>query len=422
MDSVKIGLAGAGTVGGGVCRVLNRNQEQISARAGARIEVKYVTCRHPENRSDLVPLVGSLGIDWHEIVEDPEIAIAVEAMGGIEPARSFILAAIDAGKHVVTANKALLAQHGDEIFDAAAKKGVIVAFEASVAGGIPIIKAMRESLVANRIQSVVGIINGTSNFILTSMRKEKISFAEALSKAQKLGYAEADPSFLSSIAFGGPIWFDKTYIEGIRDLQNVDIEFADQLGYRVKLLGITKRRGTGIELRVHPTLVPERRLLAHVGGVTNAVEVKGDAVGSTLYYGPGAGSEPTASAMIADIVDVVRMIGVSSNHQVPVLGYKRKIENVDVLPMGETVCSYYLRIGVTDSPGTLADVSRVFADMGISIESLIQKEAVAGQGSTSIVLMTHTAWEAAVQEAIRRIEALDCVTGKIVLLRKEELN
>ena len=410
MDSVKIGLAGAGTVGGGVCRVLNRNQEQISARAGARIEVKYVTCRHPENRSDLVPLVGSLGIDWHEIVEDPEIAIAVEAMGGIEPARSYILAAIEAGKHVVTANKALLAQHGDEIFDAAAKKGVIVAFEASVAGGIPIIKAMRESLVANRIQSVVGIINGTSNFILTSMRKEKISFAEALSKAQKLGYAEADPSF------------DKAYIEGIRDLQNVDIEFADQLGYRVKLLGITKRRGTGIELRVHPTLVPERRLLAHVGGVTNAVEVKGDAVGSTLYYGPGAGSEPTASAMIADIVDVVRMIGVSSNHQVPVLGYKRKIENVDVLPMGETVCSYYLRIGVTDSPGTLADVSRVFADMGISIESLIQKEAVAGQGSTSIVLMTHTAWEAAVQEAIRRIEALDCVTGKIVLLRKEELN
>ena len=435
MDSVKIGLAGAGTVGGGVCRVLNRNQEQISARAGARIEVKYVTCRHPENRSDLVPLVGSLGIDWHEIVEDPEIAIAVEAMGGIEPARSFILAAIDPGNHVVTANKALLAQHGDEIFDAAAKKGVIVAFEASVAGGIPIIKAMRESLVANRIQSVVGIINGTSNFILTSMRKEKISFAEALSKAQKLGYAEADPSFdidgidaahkisiLSSIAFGGPISFDKAYIEGIRDLQNVDIEFADQLGYRVKLLGITKRRGTGIELRVHPTLVPERRLLAHVGGVTNAVEVKGDAVGSTLYYGPGAGSEPTASAMIADIVDVVRMIGVSSNHQVPVLGYKRKIENVDVLPMGETVCSYYLRIGVTDSPGTLADVSRVFADMGISIESLIQKEAVAGQGSTSIVLMTHTAWEAAVQEAIRRIEALDCVTGKIVLLRKEELN
>ena len=382
-----------------------------------------------------MPLVGSIGLDWKEIVEDPEIAIAVEAMGGIEPAKSFILAAIEAGKHVVTANKALLALHGDEIFDAAAKKGVIVAFEASVAGGIPIIKAMRESLVANRIQSVVGIINGTSNFILTSMRKEHITFEQALAKAQELGYAEADPSFdvdgidaahkisiLSSIAFGGPISFDKAYIEGIRGLQPQDIEFADQLGYRVKLLGITKRRGTGIELRVHPALVPERRLLAHVGGVTNAVNVKGDAVGSTLYYGPGAGSEPTASAMIADIVDVVRMIGVSSTHQVPVLGYKRQVSSVDILPMGETVCSYYLRIGVTDSPGTLAEVSRVFADMGISIESLIQKEAGLGSSSTSIVLMTHTAREEAVQEAIKRIEALDCVTGKIVLLRKEELH
>lgn len=436
MESIKIGLAGAGTVGGGVVRVLARNQEQIAARAGAGIEVKRIVCRHPENRTDLAKLAGSLSLDWHDIVNDPEISIAVEAMGGIEPAKSYILAAIAAGKHVVTANKALLAKFGNEIFAAAANKGVIVAFEASVAGGVPIIKALREALVANRIESVVGIINGTSNYILTSMRREKISFDEALSRAQKLGYAEADPTFdidgidaahklsiLSSIAFGGPISFDKAYIEGIRSLDSADIEYAEQLGYRIKLLGITKRRMGGIELRVHPALVPERRLLAHVGDVLNAVVVKGDAVGSTLYYGRGAGSEPTASAMIADIVDTVRLIGASASHQVPSLGYRQSIdEYLPVLPMGETVCSYYMRIHVKDSPGTLADVSRAFADLGISIEALSQREAHLGETSTSIVLMTHTAREDAVQEAIRRIEALDSVTGKIILLRKEELN
>ena len=436
MEAIKIGLAGAGTVGGGVVRVLARNREQITARAGASILVQRVICRHPENRSDLAPLVGELGLDWHALIDDPEISIVVEAMGGIEPARSFILAAIDAGKHVVTANKALLAKHGNEIFAAAARKGVIVGFEAAVAGGVPIIKALRESLVANRIESVVGIINGTSNYILTCMRKEHISFDEALRRAQEMGYAEADPSFdidgidsahklsiLSSIAFGGPISFDKAYIEGIRGLQSLDIEYAEELGYRVKLLGITKRRGNGIELRVHPALVPERRLLAHVGGVMNAVVVKGDAVGSTLYYGRGAGSEPTASSIIADIVDVVRLIGVSANHQVPPLGYRvANEEYLPVLPMGETVCSFYMRIHVKDSPGVLADVSRVFADMGISIEALTQREARVGDSSTSIVLMTHTAREDAVQEAIKRIEALDSVTGRVILLRKEELN
>lgn len=436
MEAIKIGLVGAGTVGGGVVRVLARNQSQISARAGAAIEVKRVICRHPENRSDLAPLVGELSLDWHDVVEDPEIAIAVEAMGGIDTAKEYILAAIEAGKHVVTANKALLAKCGNEIFAAAARKGVIVAFEASVAGGVPIIKALRESLVANKIESVVGIINGTSNYILSCMRKERISFEEALARAQKLGYAEADPSFdvdgidaahklsiLSSIAFGGPISFEKAYVEGIRGLESADIEYAEQLGYRVKLLGISKRRGTGIELRVHPALVPERRLLAHVGDVLNAVVVKGDAVGSTLYYGRGAGSEPTASAMIADIVDVVRLIGASASHQVPPLGYRlANDEHLPVLPMGETVCSYYLRIHVKDSPGVLAEVTRVFADMGISIEALMQREAELGDSSTSVVLMTHTAREDAVQEAIRRIESLDSVAGKVILLRKEELN
>lgn len=436
MEAIKIGLVGAGTVGGGVVRVLARNQSQISARAGAAIEVKRVICRHPENRGDLAPLVGELSLDWHDVVEDPEIAIAVEAMGGIDTAKEYILAAIEAGKHVVTANKALLAKCGNEIFAAAARKGVIVAFEASVAGGVPIIKALRESLVANKIESVVGIINGTSNYILSCMRKERISFEEALARAQKLGYAEADPSFdvdgidaahklsiLSSIAFGGPISFEKAYVEGIRGLESADIEYAEQLGYRVKLLGISKRRGTGIELRVHPALVPERRLLAHVGDVLNAVVVKGDAVGSTLYYGRGAGSEPTASAMIADIVDVVRLIGASASHQVPPLGYRlANDEHLPVLPMGETVCSYYLRIHVKDSPGVLAEVTRVFADMGISIEALMQREAELGDSSTSVVLMTHTAREDAVQEAIRRIESLDSVAGKVILLRKEELN
>ena len=436
MEAIKIGLVGAGTVGGGVVRVLARNQSQISARAGAAIEVKRVICRHPENRGDLAPLVGELSLDWHDVVEDPEIAIAVEAMGGIDTAKEYILAAIEAGKHVVTANKALLAKCGNEIFAAAARKGVIVAFEASVAGGVPIIKALRESLVANKIESVVGIINGTSNYILSCMRKERISFEEALARAQKLGYAEADPSFdvdgidaahklsiLSSIAFGGPISFEKAYVEGIRGLESADIEYAEQLGYRVKLLGISKRRGTGIELRVHPALVPERRLLAHVGDVLNAVVVKGDAVGSTLSYGRGAGSEPTASAMIADIVDVVRLIGASASHQVPPLGYRlANDEHLPVLPMGETVCSYYLRIHVKDSPGVLAEVTRVFADMGISIEALMQREAELGDSSTSVVLMTHTAREDAVQEAIRRIESLDSVAGKVILLRKEELN
>ena len=435
MEMVKIGIAGLGTVGGGVCRVLSRNGAEIAARAGVRFEVKRSTCRRPEAHRDLEGMAGEISSDWRDIVNDPEIGIAVEVMGGMEPARSFILAAIEANKHVVTANKALLAKYGPEIFRAAQEKGVIVAFEAAVAGGVPIIKAMRESLVANRIESVEGIINGTSNFILTMMRRKRVSFDEALRAAQELGYAEADPTFdvdgidaahkltlLSSIAFGSPISFDHAYIEGIRGLQLDDIEYAESLGYRVKLLGITRRRENGIELRVHPALVPKKRLIAHVEDARNAVVVTGDAVGPTLYYGAGAGSEPTASSVIADLVDVSRLLGASSSRQVPSLGYRRgPSEKVCVLPMGETVCSYYLRMHVTDSPGTLADVSRVVADHGISIEAMRQREAYEGDDLTSIVLTTHLAREESVQAAIRCLEALPCVSGKIVLIRKEEL-
>ena len=437
MKAVKIGLAGIGTVGGGTFTVLSRNADLMVRRAGAPIEVSRVVCRNLDKARKLVGKNVEVSGDWRSITEDPEIDIAVELMGGIEPARTFVLAAIAAGKHVVTANKALLAKHGNEIFEAAERKGVIVAFEAAVAGGIPIIKALREGLAANRVEWIAGIINGTSNYILSTMRDEGITFADALARAQKLGYAEADPTFdiegvdaahkltlLSAIAFGTPVNFDAAYIEGISSLSATDIGYAEQFGYRIKLLGITRRReNDGVELRVHPTLVPMRRLIANVEGVMNAVLVKGDAVGHSLYYGRGAGAEPTASAVIADLVDVVRMLGAAKEHQVPVLGARVSyMEKPNWLSMDETVSSYYLRVAVTDKPGVLAVIAGVLGDNNISIETLIQREAAIGEDYTDIVMLTHKAKEGDVRRAIGVLESNEFVKSKIVMLRKEELD
>ena len=437
MKAVKIGLAGIGTVGGGTYAVLTRNADLMVRRSGAPIEVSRVVCRNLDKARKLVSKDVKVSGDWRSITEDPEIDIAVELMGGIEPARTFVLAAIESGKHVVTANKALLAKHGNEIFEAAERKGVIVAFEAAVAGGIPIIKALREGLAANRVEWIAGIINGTSNYILSTMRDEGITFADALARAQKLGYAEADPTFdiegvdaahkltlLSAIAFGTPVNFDAAYIEGISTLSATDIAYAEQFGYRIKLLGITKRReNDGVELRVHPTLVPMRRLIANVEGVMNAVLVKGDAVGHSLYYGRGAGAEPTASAVIADIVDVVRMLGAAKQHQVPVLGARVSyMEKPNWLPMDETVSSYYLRVAVADKPGVLAVIAGVLGENNISIETLIQREAAIGEDCTDIVMLTHRAKEGDVRKAIEVLENNECVKSKIIMLRKEDLN
>ena len=436
MKAVKIGLAGIGTVGGGTYTVLSRNADLMVRRAGAPIEVSRVVCRNLDKARKLVGKNVEVSGDWRSITEDPEIEIAVELMGGIEPARTFILTAIAAGKHVVTANKALLAKHGNEIFEAAERKGVIVAFEAAVAGGIPIIKALREGLAANRVEWIAGIINGTSNYILSTMRDEGITFADALARAQKLGYAEADPTFdiegvdaahkltlLSAIAFGTPVNFDAAHIEGISSLSATDIGYAEKFGYRIKLLGITRRReNDGVELRVHPTLVPTRRLIANVEGVMNAVLVKGDAVGHSLYYGRGAGAEPTASAVIADLVDVVRMLGAAKEHQVPVLGARVSyMEKPNWLSMDETVSSYYLRVAVADKPGTLAVIAGVLGDNNISIETLIQREAAIGEDCTDIVMLTHRAKEGDVRKAIEVLENNTLVKSKIVMLRKEEL-
>lgn len=435
MNPIKIGLAGFGTVGRGTFEVLVRNQEEIRRRAGRGIEVAAIAVRDVGRARAVLPGTMRVSGDCMDLARDPEIDIVVEVMGGIEPARSLVLAAIAAGKHVVTANKALLATHGNQIFAAAHKAGVMVAFEAAVAGGIPIIKALREGLTANRIEWVVGIINGTSNFILSEMRAKGLSFAAALAEAQRLGYAEADPTFdvegvdaahkltlLSSIAFGVPINFGAAHVEGISRLAAEDIKYAEQLGYRIKLLGITKRTDQGIELRVHPTLVPMRRLLANVEGAMNAVVIKGDAVGTTLYYGPGAGAEPTASSVIADLVDVTRMHTADPEHRVPHLAFQADaMADTPWLAMGETVCSYYFRMRVEDRPGVLADIARLLADSNISIDALIQREPSEGENQTDVILLTHGAREADVDAAIARVEALSTVTAPVVRLRKEEL-
>jgi homoserine dehydrogenase len=442
MQAMRVGLLGMGTVGRGTWDVLNRNAEEIARRAGRPIRITWVATRTVERAR--LALAGATDVQLttklETLVGHPEVDIVVELIGGIEPARSLVLAAIGHRKHVVTANKALLAAHGNEIFAAAQKAGVMVAFEAAVAGGIPIIKALREGLTANRIEWIAGIINGTSNFILSEMRATGASFADVLAEAQKRGYAESDPTFdiegidaahkltiMSAIAFGVPMQFDKAYTEGISRLTREDIRYAEELGYRIKLLGITRRASVagrdGIELRVHPTLVPESRLIANVEGAMNAVLVKADAVGPTLYYGPGAGAEPTASAVIADLVDVTRMHTADPEHRVPHLAFQPdQLSAIPFLPMGEVQTSYYLRMRVLDRPGVLADITRILADRDISIDAMIQKEPPEGQDRTDIIMLTHLTIEKNAVAAIAAIEALPTVSGSVVRIRLEELN
>jgi homoserine dehydrogenase len=435
MKPIKVGLLGIGTVGGGTWTVLSRNQEEISRRAGRGIEISVIADKEVEKARKLTGGKVRVTGDAFEVVRDPEVDIVIELIGGYTVAKELVLAAIHNGKHVVTANKALLATHGNEIFAAAQKKGVMVAFEAAVAGGIPIIKALREGLTANRIEWIAGIINGTSNFILSEMREKGLAFDTVLKEAQKLGYAEADPTFdiegvdaghklmiMAAIAFGIPMQFDKCYKEGISTLTQEDIKYAEQLGYRIKLLGIAKRTEAGIELRVHPTLIPTKRLIANVEGVMNAILVKGDAVGATLYYGAGAGAEPTASAVVADLVDITRLHTADPDHRVPHLAFQPdRMSDLKILPMDEVVTSYYLRMRVLDRPGVLADVTRILADTSISIDAMIQREPGEGEDQVDIIMLTHATREKNVNSAIAKIEALPVVTGQVKRIRLEEL-
>ena len=436
MKPIQVGLLGLGTVGGGTLTVLRRNKEEIARRAGREIRVVQAAVRNLEKAKAFAGEGVDLTTDPMAVIDNPEIDIVAELIGGIEPARTLVLKAIQNGKHVVTANKALIAKHGNEIFAAAQAKGVMVAFEAAVAGGIPIIKAIREGLSANRIQWLAGIINGTTNFILSEMREKGLAFDVVLKEAQRLGYAEADPTFdvegvdaahklaiMSAIAFGVPMQFDAAYIEGISKLTQEDIRYAEELGYRVKLLGITKRREDGIELRVHPTLIPEKRLIANVNGAMNAVLVNGDAVGATLYYGKGAGAEPTASAVVADLVDVTRLHTADPHHRVPHLAFQPdQITDLKVLPMDEVATAYYLRMRALDKPGVLADITRILADLNISIDAMMQKEPAEGEEQANIIILTHVAIEKHVNAAIAKIEALDSIAGKVTRIRLEELN
>ncbi|MCK9515089.1 MAG: homoserine dehydrogenase [Ottowia sp.] len=440
MKPVRVGLVGLGTVGAGVFQTLRDNHDEILRRVGCDIVVTMACRRDLAEARAIVGEQLPLTTDPHEVIASPDVDVVVELIGGVDAARELVLAAIAAGKHVVTANKALLAVHGNEIFAAAQERGVMVAFEAAVAGGIPIIKALRESLAANRIEWIAGIINGTTNFILSQMRDKAVSFDEALAEAQALGYAEADPSFdiqgtdaahkaaiMSAIAFGIPVQFDKAYVEGIEQLSGVDIRYAEQMGYRIKLLGLVRRRGTeGVELRVHPTLVPARRLIANVEGVMNAVMVRGDVVGTTLYYGEGAGASPTASAVIADLVDVARTARGSPLARVPHLAFQPEaLRDEVVLPMEQAWTGYYLRLLVLDQAGVLARVATILAESGISVGSLLQREAreVGGEGSrrTDLIILTHEAREGAMNEALALLQALPAVLAPIVRIRKEEL-
>jgi len=439
MKAIQVGLLGIGTVGSGTFNVLKRNQEEIKRRAGRGIEITMVADLDVARARSIVGEGVQVVNDARAVIANPDIDIIVELIGGYGIAKQLVLEAIAAGKHVVTANKALLAVHGTEIFAAASAKGVMVAFEAAVAGGIPIIKALREGLTANRIQWIAGIINGTTNFILSEMRDKGLDFDVVLKEAQRLGYAEADPTFdiegvdaghkitlLSAIAYGIPVQFDKAYVEGITRLSAADIKYAEQLGYRIKLLGITKRTAAGVELRVHPSLVPVRRLIANVDGAMNAVVVHGDAVGTTLYYGKGAGSEPTASAVIADLVDITRLHTADPQNRVPHLAFQPDaMSDLPVLPMSEVVTSYYLRLRVADEAGVLAQVTRILADAGISIDAVLQREAdeVQGEGATAtdLIILTHETREGTMNEVLVRLQALPTVLAPIVRIRKEEL-
>ncbi|TNF34993.1 MAG: homoserine dehydrogenase [Gammaproteobacteria bacterium] len=434
MAVVNVGICGLGTVGGGAVTVLRRNAAVIAARAGADIVIRQIGARRDK------PGIDTQGIDVvrdvFAVARNPDIDIVVELIGGTTTAKELVLEAIKHGKHVVTANKALIAEYGNEIFAAAAKQGVSVCFEAAVAGGIPIIKAIREGLAANRIQWLAGIINGTGNFILSEMRSKGRAFDDVLAEAQKLGYAEADPTFdvegidaahklviLASIAFGIPLRFDAVFTEGISRLQIEDIRHADELGYRVKHLGVARRTDAGVELRVHPTLIPAKRLIANVNGVKNAVLVESDAVGPTLYYGAGAGAEPTASAVIADIVDLARTMGMDVRYRVPPLAFQSgAIENVAVIPMEDVVCGHYLRMSVLDKPGVLSQVTQVLSSHGISVEALIQKEPEESAETATIILLTSRAAEKTLVAVVKSIEAMDSIEGQVVRLRVENLD
>jgi homoserine dehydrogenase len=435
LKPINIGLLGLGTVGGGTVSVLNRNASEITRRGGREIQISAASARELSRARPCDTQGIRLTNDSFDIVNDPDIDIVVELIGGLSPARELVLAALDNGKHVVTANKALIALHGNEIFAKAREKGLMVAFEAAVAGGIPIIKAIREGLAGNTVEWLAGIINGTCNFILTEMRDKGRDFADVLSEAQALGYAEADPTFdvegidaahkltiLASIAFGIPLQFDKVYVEGITGITAMDVNYAEALGYRIKLLGIARRTANGIELRVHPTLIPERRLIANVDGVMNAVLVKGDAVGPTLYYGAGAGAEPTASSVVADIIDVVRTLTSDPENRVPHLAFQHgAIAEMPILPIAEVETAYYLRLSASDQPGVLADVTRILADQGISIEAILQKEPPAGESQLPVILLTHKVREHDMNQAINRIEALPTIGGPVKRIRMETL-
>jgi len=437
MKPVKVGLLGLGTVGGGTVSVLSRNAEEIARRAGRGIRISHAAAK--EYNADAITgldNIDKISDDAFAVVNDPEVEIVIELIGGYSPAKELVLEAIKNGKHVVTANKALIAMHGNEIFAAAQEKGVTVAFEAAVAGGIPIIKAMREGLAANQIQWAAGIINGTGNFILSEMREKGRDFDDVLKEAQALGYAEADPTFdvegidaahkltiIGSIAFGIPLQFDKTYTEGIGKIEQQDVVYASELGYRIKHLGITRKTDNGIEMRVHPTLIPHRRLIANVDGVMNAVLVKGDAVGPTLYYGAGAGSEPTASAVVADVVDIVRALTSDPENRVPHLAFQPgELSDMPVLPMEEVETAYYLRMQAIDRPGVLAEVTKILGDSGISIEAILQKEPEVGATHVPIIFLTQRVQEKNMNEAIAKIKGLDVVEGDITRIRMETLS
>ena len=440
MKPIQVGLLGMGTVGSGTFNVLQRNQEEIKRRAGRAIEISMVADLDVAKAQALCAPHVKVVSDARQVIANPDIDIVVELIGGYGIAKALVLEAIAAGKHVVTANKALLAVHGTEIFEAARAKGVMVAFEAAVAGGIPIIKALREGLTANRIQWVAGIINGTTNFILSEMREKGLDFDVVLKEAQRLGYAETDPTFdiegvdaahkvtlMSALAFGIPVQFDQAYIEGITKLGAADIKYAEQLGYRIKLLGITKRTEAGIELRVHPSLVPTQRLIANVEGAMNAVMVQGDAVGTTLYYGKGAGSEPTASAVIADLVDITRLHTADPLNRVPHLAFQpNAMSNLKILPMSDVITSYYLRLRVADEAGVLAKLTSLLADANISIDAVLQREAdqvsQAGENQTDVIILTHDTVEGKMNEVLAQMQALPTVMAPITKIRKEELN
>lgn len=435
MKQLNVGLLGIGTVGGGTYTVLTRNAAEITRRTGVAINVVQVADKNVDHAKALTDGKVDVTNDAFAVVNNPNVDVVVELIGGYTLSKDLVLKAIANGKHVVTANKALLALHGNEIFAAAQKAGVIVAFEAAVAGGIPIIKALREGLGANKIEWVAGIINGTTNFILTEMREKGLTYQDVIGEAQRLGYAEADPTFdvegidaahkltiLSAIAFGIPMKFEEAYNEGITKLQQADIKYAEELGYRVKLLGITKRTAKGVELRVHPTLIPEKRLVANVNGAMNAVVVKGDAVGPTLYYGAGAGAEPTASAVVADLMDVARLSNASAEQRVPYLAFQpNSVVDLPILPIAEVESAYYLRLRASDKPGVLAGVTKILADRNISIDAMLQKEPDDNETEADIVILTHVTVEKNMDAGISEIEALPATVGKVTRIRMEEL-